>query len=460
MKKVNREDILRMIGMRDSAGLMKKINSLMLDIYDENGVLAEYSTQLIITSKNITLLAQRVTDTETGIAELDVEYNNISATVSSLTTTVSGHTTQISSLQITTGNISASVSSLTTTVNGHTTQISSLRVDLNGVSATVTADHTTLGTHTTQIGQLQVMTTSISQSVSSISDEVDAIDGTVTTHTTQISTLRTDLNGVSATVTADHSTLGTHTTQIGALEVSANSISNRVTVIEGDYVKTAQLSLYVDKASVSWLTGSADNVIFNFTNKFQIQHSGTAVLNLTANGDLEITGTLKANSVIGTLTVDSNGNLSGNGSIVTNAVVAGYKSQEVTVPSTNNSTTTISAASGMFVFLKGTVTTNTHYFLLPTLSDIKSVLGISSTSVFFSIRIIILNQSSAEYCYLSYRTGTNATTNQPWKMSYDDTHYTGGDAVTQLAVGDYIEILLIYNPTVGEYRAYETVHNN
>ena len=369
MKKVNREDILRMIGMRDSAGLMNKINSLMLDIYDENGVLAEYSTQLIITSKNISLLAQRVTDTETGISELDVEYNNISATVSSLSTTV----------------------------NGHTTQISSLRVDLNGISATVTADHSTLGTHTTQIGQLQV---------------------------------------------------------------TSNSISQRVTVIEGDYVKTAQLSLYVDKESVSWLTGSADNVIFNFTNKFQIQHAGNAVLNLTANGDLEITGTLKANSVIGTLTVDSNGNLSGSGSIVTNAVVSGYKSQEVTVPSTNNSTTTISAGNGMFVFLKGSVTTNTHYFLLPTLSDIKSVLGITSSSVFFSIRMIILNQSSATQCYISYRTGTNATTNQPWKMSYDDTHFTGGDAVTQLAVGDYIEILLIYNPTVGEYRAYETVHNN
>ena len=432
MKKVNREDILRMIGMRDSAGLMNKINSLMLDIYDENGVLAEYSTQLIITSKNISLLAQRVTDTETGISELDVEYNNISATVSSLSTTV----------------------------NGHTTQISSLRVDLNGISATVTADHSTLGTHTTQIGQLQVTTTSISQSVSSISDEVDAIDGTVTSHTSQISTLRTDLNGISATVTADHTTLGTHTTQIGQLQVTSNSISQRVTVIEGDYVKTAQLSLYVDKESVSWLTGSADNVIFNFTNKFQIQHAGNAVLNLTANGDLEITGTLKANSVIGTLTVDSNGNLSGSGSIVTNAVVSGYKSQEVTVPSTNNSTTTISAGNGMFVFLKGSVTTNTHYFLLPTLSDIKSVLGITSSSVFFSIRMIILNQSSATQCYISYRTGTNATTNQPWKMSYDDTHFTGGDAVTQLAVGDYIEILLIYNPTVGEYRAYETVHNN
>ena len=46
------------------------------------------------------------------------------------------------------------------------------------------------------------------------------------------------------------------------------------------------------------------------------------------------------------------------------------------------------------------------------------------------------------------------------KMTFDDTHREGGDAVTQLAAGDYIEILLIYNPSISEYRAYEVVHNN
>ena len=463
MKDINREGILRMIGMRDTAGFMSKINALFLDIYDENGKLAEYSTQLIMTSKNITLLAQRVTDDEQDIANLTVTAQQISASVSSLQTTVSGHTEQIASLTITTNSITQSVSSLTTTVNGHTSQISTLRTDLNGISATVTADHKTLGTHTTQIGSLQVTTNNISQSVSNISDEVDAIDGTVTNHTSQISTLRTDLNGISATVTSDHTTLGTHTTQIGSLQVTTNSISGRVTAIEGDYVKEAEISLMVKKNSNGYISNAsikADNILFTFTKTTNFISGGQTVMSIDNGGNLRILGTLTAGCVIGNLNVDNSGNISGTGSVTTDNVVAGYKTQEITVPSTNNSVTDIYCASGMFVFLKGSTSANTHYFRLPTLSDIRSVLGITSTNKFFSARMVILNQSEAYHCYLTYRDGYGATTNQPWKMTFDDTHRTGGDAVTQLAVGDYIEILLIYNPTKGEYRAYEVVHNN
>ena len=463
MKDINREGILRMIGMRDTAGFMNKINALFLDIYDENGKLAEYSTQLIVTSKNITLLAQRVTDDEQDIANLTVTAQQISASVSSLQTTVSGHTEQIASLTITTNSITQSVSSLTTTVNGHTSQISTLRTDLNGISATVTADHTTLGTHTTQIGSLQVTTNNISQSVSNISDEVDAVSGTVTTHTSQISTLRTDLNGISATVTADHTTLGTHTTQIGSLQVTTNSISGRVTAIEGDYVKEAEISLMVKKDSNGYISNAsikADNILFTFTKTTNFISGGQTVMSIDNGGNLRILGTLTAGCVIGNLNVDNSGNISGTGSVTTDNVVAGYKTQEITVPSTNNSVTDIYCASGMFVFLKGSTSANTHFFRLPTLSDVRSVLGITSTNKFFSARMVILNQSEAYHCYLTYRDGYGATTNQPWKMTFDDTHRTGGDAVTQLAVGDYIEILLIYNPTKGEYRAYEVVHNN
>ena len=463
MKDINREGILRMIGMRDTAGFLSKINALFLDIYDENGKLAEYSTQLIVTSKNITLLAQRVTDDEQDIANLTVTAQQISASVSSLQTTVGGHTEQIGQLQVTTQQITASVSSLTTTVNGHTSQISTLRTDLNGISATVTADHKTLGTHTTQIGSLQVTTSNISQQVSNISDEVDAIDGTVTNHTSQISTLRTDLNGVSATVTADHTTLGTHTTQIGSLQTTTSSISGRVTAIEGDYVKEAEISLMVKKDSNGYISNAsikADNILFTFTKTTNFISGGQTVMSIDNGGNLRILGTLTAGCVIGNLNVDNSGNISGTGSVTTDNVVAGYKTQEVTVPSTNNSVTDMYLANGLFVFLKGSTSVNTHYFRLPTLSNIRSVLGITSTDKFFSARMVILNQSEAYHCYLTYRDGYGATTNQPWKMTFDDTHRTGGDAVTQLAVGDYIEILLIYNPTKGEYRAYEVVHNN
>lgn len=389
-----------MIGMRDTAGFLSKINALFLDIYDENGKLAEYSTQLIVTSKNITLLAQRVTDDEQDIANLTVTAQQISASVSSLQTTVSGHTEQIASLTITTNSITQSVSSLTTTVNGHTSQISTLRTDLNGISATVTADHTTLGTHTTQIGSLQVTT---------------------------------------------------------------SSISGRVTAIEGDYVKEAEISLMVKKDGNGYISNAsikADNILFTFTKTTNFISGGQTVMSIDNGGNLRILGTLTAGCVIGNLNVDNSGNISGTGSVTTDNVVAGYKTQEITVPSTNNSVTDMYSANGLFVFLKGSTSANTHYFRLPTLSDIRSVLGITSTNKFFSARMVILNQSEAHYCYLTYRDGYGATTNQPWKMTFDDTHRTGGDAVTQLAVGDYIEILLIYNPTKGEYRAYEVVHNN
>ena len=109
METINREDILRMIGLRDSAGLYSKINSLMIDMYDEGGKLAEYSTQIIQTEKNITMLAQRVTDDETDIADLTVTAQQISASVSSLTTTVNGHTQSIGQLEITANQVSQRV---------------------------------------------------------------------------------------------------------------------------------------------------------------------------------------------------------------------------------------------------------------------------------------------------------------------------------------------------------------
>ena len=264
-------------------------------------------------------------------------------------------------------------------------------------------------------------------------------------------------------MTADHTTLGTHTTQIGSLQTTTSSISGRVTAIEGDYVKEAEISLMVKKDSNGYISNAsikADNILFTFTKTTNFISGGQTVMSIDNGGNLRILGTLTAGCVIGNLNVDNSGNISGTGSVTTDNVVAGYKTQEITVPSTNNSVTNIYCASGMFVFLKGSTSVNTHYFRLPTLSDIRSVLGITSTNKFFSARMVILNQSEAYHCYLTYRDGYGATTNQPWKMTFDDTHRTGGDAVTQLAVGDYIEILLIYNPTKGEYRAYEVVHNN
>ena len=227
----------------------------------------------------------------------------------------------------------------------------------------------------------------------------------------------------------------------------------------GTVKATGSVGLYVSN-KLSTFTVDADRINFK-TGNFKITNkSGQTTLAFDADGNLSIRGNLATGCVIGDLNIDESGNIVGSGSIVTNNVVVGYKTQEISVPSANNSVTDISCASGMFVFLKGSTSANDHFFRLPSLSDIKSVLGITSTNRFFSARMIIINQSNAGGCYLSYRDGYGATTNQPWKMTFDDTHRTGGDAITHLAQGDYIEILLIYNPTKGEYRAYEVVHND
>ena len=318
MENISREAILRMVGLHDKAHLMRQINAIQLSLEEEQGMMVAYWTEIRKTEREVTLIAGRMDDAETDIAQLQVTAGQISANVSSLTTTVNGHTTQIGELTVTTSSISASVSSLTTTVNtidgtvtSHTSQISTLTTDLNGISATVTADHTTLTGHTTQIGALEVTTSSISSSVSSLTTTVNTIDGTVTSHTSQISSLTTSLNSISATVTADHTTLTGHTTQIGALEVTSTSISNRVTAIEGDYVKEAEISLMVKKDSSGYISNAsikADRINFTFTQSTNFVSNGTTVMNINSNGDLWILGEYKGGSITGQITVGTGTN--------------------------------------------------------------------------------------------------------------------------------------------------------
>ena len=196
METLNREDILRMIGLRDSAGLFSKINSLMIDMYDENGKLAEYSTQIVQTEKNITLLAQRVTDDETDIADLTVQAQQISASVSSLTTTVNGHTQSI-----------------------------------------------------------------------------------------------------------------------GQLEIKANQVSQRVTVIEGDYVKNAQISLMVTKNAQGYISNAlidADDIDFVFTDAvswyWQSKAEANKRMGLDSNGDLWISGQYRGGTITDNVNVGTTGN--------------------------------------------------------------------------------------------------------------------------------------------------------
>ena len=243
MQDLSREAILRMVGLHDAAYLSRQLNAIQLSLEEESGKMVTYWTEIRKTEKEVTLIAGRMDDAETDIAQLQVTAGQISASVSSLQTTVNGHTTSIGQLTIKTDSISQSVSSLTTTVNGHTSQISTLRTDLNGISATVTADHTTLGTHTTQIGSLQVTT---------------------------------------------------------------NSISGRVTAIEGDYVKEAEISLMVKKDGNGYISNAsikADRIDFTFTHSTNFISGGQTVMNIDNSGNLWIAGEYKGGSITGNITV-------------------------------------------------------------------------------------------------------------------------------------------------------------
>ena len=272
METINREDILRMIGLRDSAGLYSKINSLMIDMYDEGGKLAEYSTQIIQTEKNITLLAQRVTDNETDIADLTVTARQISASVSSLTTTVNGHTQDIGNLTVTARQISADVSSLTTTVNGHTQDI----------------------------GNLTVTSQQIQSSVSSLRTDVDTNTGNITRQSQQISTI----------------------------SQKADSIDARVQVVEGDYVKNAQISLMVkydpNTGYISNALVNADDITFVFTDAvtwyWQSQAEANKRMGLDSNGNLWISGQYRGGTITDNVVVGTSG---GKMAIYSDEVVTG-----------------------------------------------------------------------------------------------------------------------------------------
>ena len=316
--KLSREEILRMVGLT-SRGLGSRLNEIEEGLEGAGDTLERYWTQIVKNEREITLIAGREAENETNIAQLQVTAREISArvtTVSNEVDEISGvvtqHTTKIGELTVSDSQIRASVSTLTTTVNSNTTKIGQLEVSDSQIRAsvqTVSDDldtvSGTVSTHTTKIGQLEVSDTQIRSSVSTLTTTVNG-------HTSKISTLEQTDSTIQASVSSLSTTVGTNTSDIASLKIKANSIDLRVEEIEDDYATSADLSLYVSKNSVSWLTGSADNVIFNFSNVFQIQHNNTAVLNLDANGNLKITGQLEQNSTIGTILpirVDSGGNL-------------------------------------------------------------------------------------------------------------------------------------------------------
>ena len=156
----------------------------------------------------------------------------------------------------------------------------------------------------TNIGQLQVTAQQLTASVSSLST-------TVSGHTTSIGQLQITADSLTASVSSLNTTVSGHTTSIGQLQVTANSISNRVTVIEGDYVKEAEISLMVKKDGNGYISNAsikADNIDFTFTRSTNFISNGTTVMNINSSGDLWILGDYKGGSITGNITIGTGTN--------------------------------------------------------------------------------------------------------------------------------------------------------
>ena len=152
----------------------------------------------------------------------------------------------------------------------------------------------------TNIGQLQVTAQQLTASVSSLTTTVNG-------HTTSIGQLTITANNLTASVSSISDTVNGHTTSIGQLEITSNRISNRVTVIEGDYVKEAEISLmvkydpntgYISNASIK-----ADNIDFTFTRATNFISGGKTVMSIDNGGNLWIAGEYRGGTITQNVTI-------------------------------------------------------------------------------------------------------------------------------------------------------------
>jgi hypothetical protein len=144
--------------------------------------------------------------------------------------------------------------------------------------------------------------------------EVTLLAGRVSANETSIGQLQVTAQQLTASVSSLTTTVNGHTTSIGQLEITANSVSQRVTVIEGDYVKEAEISLMVKKDSSGYISNAlikADDIDFVFTRAvswyWQSKAEANKRMGLDSNGDLWIKGDLKGGNIQGNYTIGSLG---------------------------------------------------------------------------------------------------------------------------------------------------------
>ena len=134
----------------------------------------------------------------------------------------------------------------------------------------------------------------------------------------------------------------------------------------------------------------------------------------------------------------------GNGNGVLNGLMFGYKVQFIEIPSGSTAVTKdIILRDGSTIILTGTHSSGHVKIMLPTLSEVKSCLGIPSNSnTPFAIEINILNRTNYGEITINYSSTTSANSTYPIFTDHDNVTHSGWDP--QLAVGDYMKILLVY----------------
>jgi hypothetical protein len=136
--------------------------------------------------------------------------------------------------------------------------------------------------------------------------EVTLLAGRVSANETSIGQLQVTAQQLTASVSSLTTTVNGHTTSIGQLEITANSVSQRVTVIEGDYVKEAEISLMVVKDSNGYISNAnikADNIDFTFTRSTNFISGGQTVMSINSNGDLWIAGEYRGGTITQNITI-------------------------------------------------------------------------------------------------------------------------------------------------------------
>lgn len=169
----------------------------------------------------------------------------------------------------------------------------------------------------TSIGQLQLTASSLTASVSSLNTTVNG-DGTqgsglvsqVSSLSLTVGNINLSVQNLSTTVNGDGTQGSGLVSRVSSLELTESSISQRVSVIEGDYVKEAEISLMVKKDGNGYISNAnikADNIDFTFTRSTNFISNGTTVMNINSSGDLWILGDLKGGNIQGNYTIGSLG---------------------------------------------------------------------------------------------------------------------------------------------------------